>query len=60
LHTLFPQVAGSIEKLKAEGKVKKKEAMDQCVACHKKGATTGSRPRQPNAANATKNRANLD
>jgi cytochrome c-type protein NrfB len=42
-HTLFPQVAGSIEKLKAEEKVKKKEAMDQCVECHKKGATTGSK-----------------
>jgi cytochrome c-type protein NrfB len=42
-HTLFPQVAGSIEKLKAEGKVKKKEAMDQCVACHKKQATTGGK-----------------
>jgi cytochrome c-type protein NrfB len=42
-HTLFPQVAGSIEKLKAEGKVKKKEAMDQCVACHKKEATAGGK-----------------
>ena len=42
-HTLFPQVAGSIEKLKAEGKVKKKEAMDQCVECHKKGTTTGGK-----------------
>jgi hypothetical protein len=42
-HTLFPQAAGSIEKLKAEGKVKKKEAMDQCVECHKKEATTGGK-----------------
>ena len=42
-HTLFPQVAGSIDKLKAEGKVKKKEAMDQCIECHKKGAPTGSK-----------------
>jgi hypothetical protein len=42
-HTLFPQVAGSIEKLKAEGKVKKKEPMDHCVECHKKEATTGNK-----------------
>ena len=42
-HTLFPQVAGSIEKLKAAGKLKKKEAMDQCVECHKKEAPTGSK-----------------
>ena len=35
-HNLFPQVAGSIEKLQSEGKLKKKEIMDQCMACHKK------------------------
>jgi len=41
-HKSFPQNAGSIEKLKVEGKVKKKEAMDNCVECHKKeAATTG-------------------
>jgi len=39
-HKAFPQTAGSIEKLKAEGKLKKKEAMDQCVECHKKEAST--------------------
>ena len=39
-HTLFSQVAGSIEKLKAEGKIKKREAMGQCVECHKKEAAT--------------------
>ena len=39
-HTLFPQVAGSIDKLKAEGNLKKREAMNQCVECHKKEATT--------------------
>ena len=39
-HKAFSQAAGSIEKLKAEGKLKKKEAMDQCVDCHKKEATT--------------------
>ena len=42
-HTLFPQDAGSIEKLKAEGKLMKKEVMDQCVACHKKEATAGGK-----------------
>ena len=42
-HKAFPQTAGSIEKLKAEGKLKKKEAMDQCVECHKKEATTGGK-----------------
>lgn len=42
-HTLFPQVAGSIEKLKAEGKLKKREAMDRCVECHKQVATTGGK-----------------
>jgi hypothetical protein len=42
-HTLFPQVAGSIEKLKDEGKLKKREAMDQCVECHKKEATAGGK-----------------
>jgi hypothetical protein len=42
-HKAFPQTAGSIEKLKVEGKLKKKEAMDQCVECHKKEATTGGK-----------------
>jgi cytochrome c-type protein NrfB len=34
-HNLFPQAKGSIDKLKAEGKLKKKEVMDQCRDCHK-------------------------
>ena len=34
-HNLFPQISGSIEKLKAEGKLKKKEVMDRCQACHR-------------------------
>jgi c(7)-type cytochrome triheme protein len=42
-HTLFPQAAESIEKLKAEGKLKKREVMDRCVECHKKEAATGSK-----------------
>jgi c(7)-type cytochrome triheme protein len=44
-HKLFAQEAGSIEKAIAAGTLKKKEAMNQCVACHKdnkaKGAATG-------------------
>jgi hypothetical protein len=35
-HTLFPQVAGSIEKMKSEGKLKKKQVMNTlCIKCHK-------------------------
>ena len=34
-HNLFPQTKGGIDKLKAEGKLKKKEVMDQCQACHR-------------------------
>jgi cytochrome c-type protein NrfB len=37
-HNLFPQTKGSIDKLKAEGKLKKKEVMDQCQACHRQKA----------------------
>jgi cytochrome c-type protein NrfB len=46
-HNLFPQAAGSTEKLKAEGKLKKKEVMDQCVECHKKEATTNGNKALP-------------
>ncbi len=36
-HADFPQKAGSIEALKAEGKLKKKQVMNkQCIKCHKK------------------------
>lgn len=35
-HAIFPQEAGSIAKLKAAGKLKKKQVMNgQCVKCHK-------------------------
>lgn len=44
-HKLFPQEAGSIEKLIASGKLKKKEVMKNCEKCHKetkaKGEATG-------------------
>jgi len=42
-HSLFPQVTGSIEKLKAKGKLKKMEAMKQCQACHKNKAADGQK-----------------
>ncbi|MEA2083723.1 MAG: cytochrome c3 family protein [Thermodesulfobacteriota bacterium] len=37
-HNLFPKVSGSIERLKDEGGLKKKETMDQCMDCHKNKA----------------------
>ena len=43
-HEAFPQVAGSIEKLKTEGKLKKKQVMNkQCIACHKKKKKAGEK-----------------
>ena len=45
-HDLFPQEAGVIEKLKADGELKKKAVMNtQCTKCHrvlkKEGKPTG-------------------
>ncbi len=45
-HTLFPQEAGAIQKLKNAGELKKKQVMNkQCTKCHrqlrKKGEKTG-------------------
>ena len=39
-HDLFPQIPGSLEKLKANKKLEKKQVMKQCKNCHKakKGA----------------------
>lgn len=34
-HELFPKEAGAIERFKAEGKFKKRQVMNNCVACHK-------------------------
>jgi len=33
-HNLFPKASNSIKKLKAEGKLKKKEIMNYCRDCH--------------------------
>jgi len=44
-HKLFAKEAGSIQKAIAAGTMKKKDAMKQCVDCHKaekaKGSATG-------------------
>jgi hypothetical protein len=43
-HKDFPQVAGSIGKLKKEGKLKKKQIMNkQCIACHKEKSKAGEK-----------------
>ena len=34
-HNLFSQTSGSIDKLRAEGKLKIKEVMTQCQDCHR-------------------------
>ena len=41
-HSVFPQESGSIEKLKAEGKLKKKYVMNKlCTKCHKQKKKAG-------------------
>ncbi|MDY6969443.1 MAG: cytochrome c3 family protein [Spirochaetota bacterium] len=40
-HNLFPQVSGSILKLKSEGKLKLKIVMRQCIRCHKDKKSVG-------------------
>ena len=43
-HTVFPQKSGSIESLKAEGKLKKKHVMNKlCTKCHKKNKKAGQK-----------------
>jgi len=42
-HSLYPQVSGSIEKMKAEGKLKKKQAMNLCKTCHKNLTAQGQK-----------------
>ena len=45
-HALFPQKAGSIEALKAEGRLTQKTVMNNCTKCHRKLAKAG-RPTGP-------------
>jgi len=41
-HDLFPQEAGTIQKMKAEGALKKKQVMNKkCIACHRKMKKAG-------------------
>ena len=40
-HNLFPQEAGSIEKLKADEKLAKKQVMEQCRDCHRENTAKG-------------------
>ena len=43
-HSVFPQKAGIIEVLKAEGKLKKKHVMNKlCTKCHKQRKKEGSK-----------------
>lgn len=41
-HKLFAKEAGSIEKAIAAGTLKKKDAMKQCVDCHKESKAKGA------------------
>jgi len=43
-HDLFPARAGSISELKKQGKLKKKQVMQEhCIACHKKKKAAGEK-----------------
>jgi len=40
-HSLFPQTAGIVQKLKDEGKLEKKKVMNQCQKCHREKVNAG-------------------
>lgn len=42
-HELFPQEKGAVEKLKADGRLKKKSVMKTCQSCHRKIKKTGEK-----------------
>jgi hypothetical protein len=43
-HSVFPQKSGSIEELKAQGKLKKKHVMNKlCTKCHKESKKAGKK-----------------
>jgi Cytochrome c7 and related cytochrome c len=43
-HSVYPQKSGSIEELKAQGKLTKKQVMnEQCTACHKEKRKAGEK-----------------
>ena len=42
-HTMFPKESGAIDKMKADAKLKKREVMDVCKACHKERISKGEK-----------------
>jgi len=43
-HDLFPQEPGAIERLKAEGKLQKKQVMNKhCIKCHREMENAGKK-----------------
>ena len=40
-HLLFPQKSGSVDQLKADGTLKKKDLMNTCIKCHRQKASAG-------------------
>lgn len=43
-HSVFPQVSGSIEDLKAKGEIEKKQVMNMlCIKCHKAEKMAGNK-----------------
>ena len=55
-HDLFPAEAGSIAALKAQGKLKKKQVMEEhCIACHKKRKATGAKTGPTSCARCHRN-----
>ena len=43
-HAVFPQTSGSIEDLKASGKIEKKQVMNKlCIKCHKEEKRVGNK-----------------
>lgn len=42
-HALFPQIPGAIEDLISNGKLLKKQVMNQCRTCHRETAKTGAK-----------------
>lgn len=42
-HDLFPKEAGIVDKMKAEGKLQKREVMNMCKDCHKSSTEKGQK-----------------
>ncbi len=60
-HDVFPQVPGSIDKLKAEGKLEKKQVMNsQCINCHKEKKKQGKRQVPPRVQSVIRKKLTAD